>query len=76
MGPILLIWKVGLICDLIKATFVWNVNNKSFQNLYVLLLLFGTNLCHLLHLLGSIFLGKTKIVEKEACYIDLNGALI
>jgi len=60
MGPIQLIWKVGLICNLIKATFVWNVNNKLFQKLYVVLLFFGTNLCHLVCLFGSIFFRKDK----------------
>ena len=68
MGPIQLIWNAGLICALIKTTFVWKVNNKSFQRFYILFLLFGNNLCHLVRLLGSMFFRKEKIVEKETLY--------
>ncbi len=68
MGPIKLIWNAGLICALIKTTFVWKVNNKSFQRFYILFLLFGNNLCHLVRKLGSMFFTKEKIVEKETCY--------
>jgi len=60
MGPIQLIWNAGLICALIKTTFVWKVNNKSFQKFYILFLLFGKNLCHLVRLLGSMFFRKDK----------------
>ena len=44
MEPIKLIWNAGLICALIKTTFVWKVNNKSFQRFYILFLLFGNYL--------------------------------
>jgi len=76
MGPIQLIWKVGLICNLIKATFVWNVNNKLFQKLYVLLNYLGRICVIWCVYWGQYFLGKTKIVEKEARYVDLNSVLI
>jgi hypothetical protein len=55
MGPIQVIKKVVPICALIKTTFDWNVNNKSFQRFLVLLFLFGYNLCYKVRLLGSIY---------------------